>query len=153
MQPGGGITGRVHNEVSATVFVIPATLDRTWGVLEQAYRDLGITVEARDPAAHTLGNANVRPRGGIGGRRVSEYLDCGNTNLGAPAADLYSVRMSVQSHLVAQGDSSRVETEVTAFARDMNGSSSTPVHCNSRGRLESALNFAILQLLPAGGDL
>jgi hypothetical protein len=149
MSDNGDISGHVSNEVNSTVHLIPAPLDRTWAVLAQAYADVGIKVEASDPATHTVANANVRPRGGIGGHRVSEYLDCGNSNLGAPIADLYSVRMSVQSQVVAQGDSSRVETRIIAFARDMSGSATTPVHCNSRGRLERSLNFAILQLLPA----
>ena len=145
--PGGEIRGSVTNEVSTTATRIPFSAEQVWQVLSAAYADIGIEVKSSDPATRTLGNVNFHPRGAINGRRVSEYLDCGNSNLGAPIADVYSVRMSIQSSVVPAGTGSTVQTRITAFARDMNGSSSTPVHCNSRGRLESYLQAALLQAL------
>ena len=126
---------------------LPVTADSAFPALTRAYRSLGIEVKFADAGTRTVGNLQLYPHGGIHGTRVSEYLDCGTVVSGAPAADIYAVRVSLRSQVSPNGAASRVHTLVEATARSMDGTSTSPVPCASRGRLEQVINNAVLMSL------
>jgi hypothetical protein len=145
---GTGIDVVAANDAVAIGSDLPLPVDRVWDALPRAYTAIAIPVLMVDPASHTLGNINFHPHGSLQGQRISSFLDCGSTGVsGAPVADVYSVRMSVRSHVVAATGGSRVETTVTGAARNMDGTGSSEIHCVSTGKLENALSAAVVTSL------
>jgi hypothetical protein len=142
---GTGIDVTPANDVVVVPTDLPVPPPRAWAALGQAYAAYGIPTPEQSAATYTLGNANYHPPRMLLGQRLSTYLDCGNTGMsGAPGADVYTVRMAIRSQLVPTPAGSRVETSVTAAARNMDGSGSADVHCVSTGRLENALAALVL---------
>ncbi|MDB4949067.1 MAG: hypothetical protein JWM27_1716 [Gemmatimonadetes bacterium] len=143
-EAGSTLEVMLATEVNTASTALPATVERAWAELPGVYSQMGIEVRTSEPATHTLGNINFHPRGGIQGRRVSEFLDCGAGNLGSPIADLYSVRVNVRSQVVADGATSRVLTTLSAAARSTDGASGGEVRCVTRGKLESVIGAGML---------
>jgi hypothetical protein len=124
---------------------LPFAPQRVWAALAPAYGMYGISLTEQSPSAGTVGNGDFRAPRILRGQRLSTYLDCtGIGQSGAPGADVYTVRMAVRSRVVPTPEGSRLETTVTAFARNMDGTNSSPVHCTSTGKLENGLAAAVL---------
>jgi hypothetical protein len=146
-QTAHGMDASYQNEATIATEDLPVSADSAWAALPRAYQALGIEVKFMDPASHTVGNLQFHPHGGIHGKRVSEYFDCGTAVSGAPIADVYAVRISVRTQVSANGSASRAHTLLEATARSMDGTSNSAVPCTSRGTLEPAINAAVLMHL------
>jgi len=127
---------------------VQASADDVFRVLGEAYTDLGMTVGTIDPPNRTTGNANFAARGKLGRTDISNYLDCGQTGLRGPAANVFPVRMSVLTMVVPNGQTSRVRTLVSgAYAA---AEASGNVGCTSTGELEGAISRAVQLRLARG---
>lgn len=120
---------------------VQASADNVFGVLGEAYTDLGMTVGTIDPPNRTTGNANFSARGKLGRAEISTYLDCGQTGLRGPAANAFPVRLSVLTMVIPHGEKSRVRTLVKGayVAAETSG----VVACSSTGELEGAIARAV----------
>ncbi|MDB4949065.1 MAG: hypothetical protein JWM27_1714 [Gemmatimonadetes bacterium] len=142
-----GFTVSYSNAAVIATEEMPVTADVAWQALPRAYAELGIDVKLVDPASHTLGNLQFRPHGGIHGKRLSEYFDCGVTMAGVAMADVHALHVSVRTQIEANGTTSRAHTLVEATARSMDGTSNDAVPCISRGKLEPLIAMTLLTSL------
>jgi hypothetical protein len=129
-------------EALATTVALPATPDQVWQRLPAAYASVGIDVKMSDPTKLTLGNVDYHPHT-TRDRRLSDWFNCGTTSLGTVIADRYAMTVSVQSQVLPAASGSTLTTTVSAFARDMSGTSSAAVRCSTRGGLEHAIHAAV----------
>ena len=120
---------------------IPRPAGEVWAVLPAVYESIGLTGEVMDGARQVYGQREVTVRRRLAGAQVSRYLNCG-TRAGIANADSYSVRVSVRTQVLADGDASHVRTEVEAAARAP-GSSDPWVRCGSTNQLERRIENAI----------
>jgi hypothetical protein len=106
--------------------------------LNSAYADLGIEVKLWNPQTGEVGNRNFTKMYRLGRKPLSDYVGCGTITTGQ-AADNYRVTMSLVSHVTPAASSSRVVTQLTAYAEDI-GSSKGTLSCLTRGTLEARLH-------------
>ena len=118
--------------------IIEAPPAATLAALNSAYADLGIEVKLWNPETGEVGNRNFTKMYRLGGKPLSDYLGCGATPAGQ-AADNYRVTISLVSHVTQAASSSRVVTQLTAYAEDL-GSSKGTLSCLSTGTLEARLH-------------
>jgi hypothetical protein len=111
-----------------------ATLD----AVRAAYAVLGVDIRLDDPSTGQVGNNNLVKMHKLAGVPLSEYFGCGDTMTG-PAADSYSLTMSLVSHVSPEGTGSRVDTQAQARAQNITSSNGS-VRCETRGRFEAKLN-------------
>lgn len=130
-----------YSEVGGRTVEVQASPQAVFQVLGEAYRDVGIEVGTIDAEKMTAGNTQVQARRKLGRSAISAYLDCGQTGLSGPAADMYPVRISVLSTVVPSGESSRLSTNVQAVFATAEQSGTTP--CTSTGTLEATIARAV----------
>ena len=118
--------------------MVKASREKALAALREVYSDLGIEVKMYDPVSGQLGNRNFSRTGRLGGERLSTFLGCGMM-ISGEAADNYRVTMSVVSQATPGADGLKLETWLTAAARDL-GTSSADVSCASKGTLEAKIN-------------
>ncbi|HET6229896.1 MAG TPA: hypothetical protein VFE05_07505 [Longimicrobiaceae bacterium] len=122
---------------SAVSDLPPAQL---WAALPAVYTQLGIEPNVNDPGTRTVGNLRFTPHRQYNGQPLSKYVNCGISNTtGAPLADTYLVRMSLRTTVEAQGTGSRLNTTMEATARNVEGTSTSNVRCQSTGLLEQRI--------------
>jgi hypothetical protein len=121
--------------------VLPAPVQAVWAALPQVFADLGYPggPSAR-PEERVYLTRSLTVRGRLyEGDLNSDYLDCGRTPAGPPAADTYEITFAILARLTPRAtDSTLVEVLVDGRARDRT-QSSNPVFCSGTGRLEAAL--------------
>ena len=118
--------------------IIEAPPAAVLAALNSAYADLGIEVKLLNPQTGEVGNKNFTKMYRLAGKPLSDYLGCGVTTTGQ-AADNYRVTMSLVSHVTQAASSSRVVTQLTAYAEDL-GSSKGTLSCLTLGTLEARLH-------------
>lgn len=118
--------------------IMEASPAATLAALNSAYADLGIEVRLLNPETGEVGNRNFTKMYRLGGKPLSDYIGCGTTTTGQ-AADNYRVTMSLVSHVSPAAKSSRVVTQLTAYAEDL-GSSKGTLSCLTLGTLEARLH-------------
>lgn len=123
----------IHTEPGRVSVTLPASSSRVWEVLDDVYARLEIPVNRRMPSAEEIGNTGYVARR-IEGQRMNAWVDCG-FDLAGPLANQYDVDITVLTHLIPRGDSTRVVTTVDAFGRPR-ATSGNEVHCGSREVLE-----------------
>jgi hypothetical protein len=128
--------------------MISASQRNVMAALRAAYADLGIEVKLWDPSQGQVGNRDFSKMYRMAGARMSDYVGCGITTLGA-AADSYRITMSLVTTVGAGEGGSKVETQLVARADDM-ASSKGAISCESTGRLENKLNELALKHLTTG---
>jgi hypothetical protein len=130
-----------YSDVASRAVNIEGTPDKVFAVLADAYQQFGIPLATSDPPNRTAGNTQLRVRRTLGGKSLSDYLDCGIAGLSGPAADTYPVRLSVVSTVIPAGTASQLRTVVRAAYITAEQSGTTP--CNSTGALETAIARAV----------
>lgn len=115
----------------------------TLDALRTAYTELGVDVGLFDPSTGQVGNKNFVKMHKLAGVPLSQYFGCGDTMTG-PAADDYSVTMSLVSRVSPEGTGSRVDTQVQARAQNITSSSGS-VRCETKGEFEAKLNTLLAQ--------
>jgi hypothetical protein len=121
--------------------VLPVPVPVVWAAVPQAFADMGYPggPSAR-PDERVYLTRPLTVQGQLyNGELNSLYLDCGQTPVGAPAADTYEIKFAILARVSAlDADSTLVEVLVDGTARDR-GRFTTPVNCSGTGRLEAAL--------------
>ena len=134
----------VAPNAKATIAAEPA---RVFAALKPVLEQLGVPVATVDAATSQVGNANFWRSRKLGNERISLYLSCGNSVTGVIADD-YRVYMSVTSQARANGKGgTELQTEFTAFARNIDGSAAERIACGTTGQLEERIRQGILRKL------
>jgi hypothetical protein len=114
-------------------------VQEVWATLPAAYARLKVPGAVIDSARWTFGARDLRTRGVLAGEWAAMFVDCG-TVLGAPAADVEPLRVSLVTTLQPQGGATRVSISLTAGTA---GGGRDPRGCGSRGMLEARLQHLI----------
>ena len=137
------------NEGSMGVATIPMDVATVWTAVGGVYSELQIPVTDSDPEAMYMGNRGY-PARRINRQRMNTFLDCGN-DLAGPLANQYDVTLTVYTRVTAKEEGgSEIATVVDAYAR-ARATSGNPIHCSSRGRLESLISEQVAEALGLGG--
>ncbi|HET9982251.1 MAG TPA: hypothetical protein VFQ38_01635 [Longimicrobiales bacterium] len=116
--------------------VVDAPLDETWKAALATFQALGFKVDQLDPNQHTVGTHAHRVRRTLNGVRLSQIFDCG-TDLTGVIADNQQIRMDVEIGVAAAAlNASTVSTRVHGIAYAVEGTSTDPMRCGSKGYLE-----------------
>ena len=120
----------------AVAFEVPISPREAWATLPRAYHEIGFRgAGVVDEARMIFGYPDGVIRQGLAGRRLSSYMNCGQSPGGANA-DVYRVTGSVLTQVRQDPDGDAIlEILVDAYAspREVSGRS---VRCNSNGQLE-----------------
>lgn len=132
-------TGTLYGEkpmaATALIPVAPATV---WFAVKKAYIDLDIPVAVENPSARQIGNSNFFKMRQIGGRSMTEFVDCG-TGMTGPKAASYKIYMSLLTMVIPDGKGgTSVQTTFVPTGQDMAGNSSDRIPCATTGRLEQS---------------
>lgn len=128
---------------------IAASATRVLATLKQAFEDVGIPATSVDPSTNQVSSGDFYRSRKLGNERISVYLECGNSVTGI-IADEYRVYMTVVSQVRAAGpDAAELQTAFTAYARNIDGTSSQRVACGTTGQLEERIHQSILRRLAA----
>lgn len=139
----------MHGERRTETTEIDLAPEQAWKRLIDVYRELELPVATLQSAEMRIGNPDFTIRRNIGGLAASRAFDCGRGRAGMLVAEIYPVRVSLHSQLVAaEGGGTRVGSLLTGVAQDAGGSSTNPVRCNSTGALERR----IAERLGASGE-
>lgn len=142
-----GRTGRVLADTMGATFEAPASSGRTFAAMHAVLADLKIPTEVRDSAVLQIGNAGFVKRGSFAGRRMSAWLDCGNSMSG-PRADNYRVELGVVAFVSAVGrEAATIRMAVIGTALDVGEASRPMVACFTTGALERRLHELLLKKL------
>jgi hypothetical protein len=115
------------------------TVDEAATAATSAMSALGIPATTLSRSPRVVGNERIVLRRTLGGKPMSEWLDCGTTTAGV-IANFYRIHAAVlMSAEPAGADSVMLEARVTAQAFSNEGASGGAVDCSSRGALEQRL--------------
>ncbi|MGH7575811.1 MAG: hypothetical protein ACREM1_11895 [Longimicrobiales bacterium] len=115
--------------------VVALSPDAAWTAVLDFYRELGIPIEAHDPAGRVIASEAFRAPRRLLDRPLSDYLDCGTSLTGA-RVNTWSVSAQLMTQVESTGEGTAVRSRLTATARPRDGSSTPPVPCSSLGVLE-----------------
>lgn len=128
----------ISSTVVEGVATVAAPIDKVWAVLTPAYDSLGIPLTAIDPASHSVGNGGVILHRKLGKARLSEYINCGDSQ-GGPSADTYEVNLSISTRLAPAPSVGTVVTTVVNAAGKPASLSGDYIPCGTTGGLETRL--------------
>ncbi len=117
---------------------VEAPASEIWSTLPMIYEGLSLEAGVVDSENHIYGSRGARLDSRIGGERVSQFLDCGKTPTGTPAADVYAVHITAMTGLEEVSGGTMVRTQVVGQAQPRSTSGST-VRCSSTGDLETLI--------------
>ena len=110
--PGGQFSMTADNGSMSAV--IGAPIQAVWRSLPVAFDSVGVPLSLIDPKTHVMGNEGFKIRQKLGKERLSNYFECGTTQVG-PNADSYELLVTVVSNLEPlKGDSLRTRVTITA---------------------------------------
>jgi hypothetical protein len=119
--------------------VVAAPLDNTWKAALETFQALGFKVDQVDPNQHTVGTHAHRVRRTLNGVRLSQIFDCG-TDLTGVIADNKQIRMDVEIGVTGSGlNESTVSTRIHGVAYAVEGTSTDPMRCGTKGFLEKRI--------------
>jgi hypothetical protein len=144
-----GIHGVIHMDTLGQADVVDAPAYRVYHAAVLAFEGMKIPLQVRDSARGLVGNLELVQTRRVAGTNLSTFLSCGSTITGL-RADSYRLTMPLLVMLdpLAQ-NRTQVRVALIASARDMQGSSTEPVPCNSTGVLERRIRTSIDQHLAA----
>lgn len=130
---------------------IPASPDRTFQALADAYALLEIPPGTVDPEEMVYGNPNLRAAGNHGGVRLDRLFNCGRAGgLGDDLARSRPLQISIVSQVRGVGRTrSLVRTEATARVRGGDVTSVRRSPCISTGVLEASIRNLVRELVAA----
>ena len=115
------------------VAAAPATV---WFAVKKVYADLDIPVVVENPSARQIGNPNFFKMRQIGGRSMTEFVDCG-TGMTGPKAATYKIYISLLTMVIPDGKGgTTVQTTFVPTGQDMTGASTDRIPCGTTGRFE-----------------
>jgi hypothetical protein len=136
---GDGVDVRLSSSGRTIEDVVFAPAVEAWSALLLAFETLEMPIAEHDERSYTVRTRGHRMARRIQGKRRSELLDCGSTMTGL-RADNWDVTVEVVTALRQENPArTRVATLVTAVARPREGTSNSPVSCQSKGELEKII--------------
>jgi hypothetical protein len=118
---------------SLALTTAPATV---WFAVKKVYADLDIPVVFENPSGRQLGNPNFFKMRQIGGRSMTEFVDCGSGMTG-PKAATYKIYISLLTMVIPDGKGgTTVQTTFVPTGQDMTGASTDRIPCGTTGRFE-----------------
>lgn len=133
---GDGVDVRLSAAGRTIEDVVYAPAVEAWPALLQAFETLDIPIAEQDDRNYIVRSRGHRMARQVDGKRRSELLDCGSTMTGL-RADSWDVTIEIVSALRQENPArTRVATLITAVARPREGTSNSPVSCQSNGELE-----------------
>lgn len=133
-----GLEGDLKREGTIITGWIDAPVQDVWAHLADVYDEMGVAREQLtiiNPGAHQIGIERHRLQR-LNGRRLSDYLHCGQTMAGS-TADRGDTRVSLMTWLEQDDARTAVRTTLQAMARESH--STRAVACSSRGTFEAEL--------------
>jgi hypothetical protein len=131
---GGTLLGEQPRGVAATIAAPPATV---WTAAKQVYASFDIPVTTENPAAHQLGNADFYKSRQLGGKPMTQFVDCGS-GMDGPKASSYRIYMSLLTSVVTDGKGgTTIQATFVPTGQDMGGSSADRLTCATTGKLEA----------------
>jgi hypothetical protein len=127
---------------------LAADVDAVWTAVREAYAELEIPVGTFDAGNRRIGNASFGVRRSLAGEPLSRFFDCGARVVGGTMANTHRLEVDMMTRVVAEGEGSRLETQLRAVAYPV-GTSTRPSDCVSRGALEDRLAEAVTRRLAA----
>ena len=144
-----GVEIRVSENGSIAERTIQLDADAAWRVLPQVYQELGLGGAVLDAEERTFANPQVTART-IGRSRTTSLFRCANEGTGASSAGQLRIQFSISTTVSAAADGeTQLRTDIVATGRPLEGTSTGPLLCISRGILEAAIEERILAA--AGG--
>ena len=134
--PGAGalsVTGE-NGTISATM---AGELQAVWRILPLAFDSTSVQLTLIDPRKHVMANEGFKIRQKLGKERLSEYFECGTTQVG-PNADSYELYITVHAYLEPVKDYptwTRMTVALTAAAKPLQFSQDYS-RCTSKTTLE-----------------
>ena len=144
-----GVLIRLNQESQAVSVSIDAPAAKVWSVLPRVYEQLGIKADFADDAAMSIG-ANSFTASRLDGKRISEFVRCGNQGSGPSSGGMFRTRLSILSRVVAIQGKAEILSEVTGTATPVEGTSTGMVTCASTGMIEVRIRELTLAALAAG---
>ena len=123
-----------NGTISAT---IGGELQSVWRILPLAYDSTGLQLTLVDPKKHVMANEGFKIRQKLGKERLSEFFECGTTQVG-PNADSYELYVTVHTFLEPVKNyptMTRMTVAVTAAAKPLQFSQDYS-RCTSKTKLE-----------------
>ena len=134
--------------VTTWVMVAGTPLD-VFRKTRQVYESLKVKVNHIDSTTGLVGNTGFNHTGGLGGRRMSSWISCGESMTG-PNADTWRVTLAVVSWIEpVSRDTSKLRTTLMATARNLAEGSRVPMACTTTGQMEAEIHKKVLALPPA----
>jgi hypothetical protein len=133
---GGYILINVYRDDGTTTARLDAPPAEVWKQLVSVYNEIGLSpdrLSIHDPAGRQIGATDLRIRR-LAGERLSRWLECGHS-LGVSKADNGQARITLESWLDPDGESTMLMTRLEGTARGV-GTSTAPIRCGSNGKLE-----------------
>lgn len=142
-----GRTGRVLADTMGATFDVPASAAVTFALLDSVFGDLKVPTPVRDPDVLQIGNLEYVKRGSFAGRRMSAWVDCGNSMSG-PRADNYRIELGLVAFVSPVGrESSIMRMAVIGTALDVGEAARPTIACFTTGALERRLHELLLRKL------
>jgi hypothetical protein len=147
---GDGYKFRLARDDGLAVATILGSRADVFRALLRAYEELGIEIGGADPARGMVQAEKIAVSRQYAGERMSALFHCGQTLTG-DRADTWRLQIEIASQVQADGDSSsRLTTRMSAIARTMDGTSTNPVPCTTRGKLEQKIAAATALFVALG---
>jgi hypothetical protein len=130
----GILLGERPRAVATTIAATPLSV---WLAAKKVYADLDIPLVVENPSTHQMGNANFYKTRQIGGRSMTEFVDCGSGMTG-PKASTYRIYISLLTEVVTDGaGGTKIQTTFVPIGQDMAGNSTDRIPCGTTGRFEA----------------
>lgn len=130
------------------ILKVSAPVDAVWRALPSVYDSLAVPVTTLDQRRRTIGNEGFKIRRRLGKTQLSQYLECGRSQM-EPNADEYEISMSVVTTAHASDSTqTTVTTTVQASAKGLQFAGQFS-QCTSKGELETKLQALLRQALEA----
>lgn len=118
---------------------VTLTPQQAFESLPGVYRDIGLTIDQRDPASLQVGVSRHRFSREVLDRRASDFFDCGtDPGLGRPTADQVPIDASIVTQVLQQGGATELRTTVQGTARRTGGNAGVAT-CQSTGLMENLI--------------
>jgi hypothetical protein len=123
----------------ASVATIAAAPAAVWFAVKKVYADWEIPLTVENTSTHQIGNQNFYKARQIGGKSMTDFVDCGSGMTGPKAAS-YRIYISLLTDVTTDGKGgTTVHVTFVPMGQDVAGGSSDRIPCGTTGRLEQLM--------------
>lgn len=135
---------KLAQESQSVTVSLNAPPAKVWSALPVVYGMLAISAEMNDAPTMTIGTKSFT-QGRLDGKRSTDWMRCGTSGSGPSSGGMFRTRLTIVSTVKpAPGDKSYLVTEVTGIATPVEGTSTGPVPCASKGDLEQRIRELVV---------